>query len=149
MKRKAISGKDLYFVAVKVFLRRGGKLLILKDSFGAWDLPGGRLLPREFKTPLPKVISRKIKEELGPIKYALGQPAVFLRHERLEHTPSGKVPVRIFAVGYEARYIDGEIQLSSRHPTMEWVDLKNFRPESYFKGGWLRGVREYLAARKK
>lgn len=33
--------KDLYFVAVKVFLEKDGQLLILKDGFGEWDLPGG------------------------------------------------------------------------------------------------------------
>lgn len=36
------SQKDTYFVAVKVFLERDNKLLILKDNFGDWDLPGGR-----------------------------------------------------------------------------------------------------------
>ena len=35
--------KDTYFVAVKVFLEKGGKFLIIKDNFGDWDLPGGRL----------------------------------------------------------------------------------------------------------
>ena len=35
--------KDMYFVAVKVFLEKDNKLLILKDNFGDWDLPGGRI----------------------------------------------------------------------------------------------------------
>src|SRR3989344_1927750 len=30
--------KDTYFVAVKVFLEKDGKLLILRDNFGDWDL---------------------------------------------------------------------------------------------------------------
>jgi len=32
---------------------------------------------------------------------------------------------------------------------MIWVGLNDFRPENYFKGGWLKGVREYLSIRKK
>ncbi len=38
-----IDQKDTYFVAVKVFFEQDGKLLILKDNFGDWDLPGGRI----------------------------------------------------------------------------------------------------------
>jgi len=48
--------KDRYFVAVKVFLERGKELLILKDNFGDWDLPGGRIKPDEFETPMEQIV---------------------------------------------------------------------------------------------
>lgn len=35
--------KDLYFVAVKVFLEKEEKFFIIKDGFGKWDIPGGRI----------------------------------------------------------------------------------------------------------
>lgn len=35
--------KDLYYVAVKIFLEKGEKLFIFKDRYGDWDIPGGRL----------------------------------------------------------------------------------------------------------
>ena len=57
--------KDLYFVAVKLFLRDGSKLLITHDIFGDWDLPGGRIRKDEFNKPLESVIERKANEELG------------------------------------------------------------------------------------
>ncbi len=45
--------KDVYFVAVKVFLQNEkGKLLITKDRFGDWDIPGGRLRENDFDVPL-------------------------------------------------------------------------------------------------
>lgn len=70
----SIDPKDTYFVAVKVFLEKEGKLLILKDSFGDWDLPGGRIKKDEFDVPLEQVIKRKMSEELGnEIQYALGK----------------------------------------------------------------------------
>jgi len=31
---------------------------------------------------------------------------------------------------------------------MKWVDPKNFEPEDYFSGGWLKGVKEYLTLRE-
>jgi len=135
--------KDTYFVAVKVFLEKDGKLLILKDSFGDWDLPGGRIKQDEFDVALPQIVARKMSEELGnQIKYQIGKVLLFMRHERTESIP-GNPTVRIFALGYEEILQSGEVILSKRHTEMLWVDSKTFNPEEYFKGGWLKGVREY------
>lgn len=140
--------KDNYFVAVKIFLEKDGRFLILKDSFGEWDLPGGRIKIDEFETPLDQIIKRKMSEELGSdINYKVGKPIVFMRHERIEQSP-GNPTVRIFAVGYEGILEGGEIKLSERHTEMIWVNPKDFQPEKYFKGGWLKGVQEYLEIKK-
>lgn len=137
--------KDSYFVAVKLFLRDGEKLLITHDIFGAWDLPGGRIKPNEFDTPLEDIIERKVREELGgDIKYKLG-PAngIFFRVERKEQGLDGQ-KVRIFAVGYDAEYLGGEVGMGDHHDKQEWVDVNNFKPQNFFTGGWLKGVQEYL-----
>jgi len=140
--------KDTYFVAVKIFFERDGKLLILKDNFGDWDLPGGRIKKDEFETPMDKIIQRKISEELGDsVVYEIGEPIVFMRHERRE-TIEGNPMVRIFAIGYSGILKSGEIKTSDRHPEFLWVDPDHFKPEDYFTGGWLKGVREYLTKRK-
>lgn len=137
--------KDIYFIAVKVFLEKDGKLLILKDNFGDWDLPGGRIKKNEFNTPLDLIIKRKMSEELGNnIQYTIGKPIIFMRHERVEQT-KGNPTVRIFAIGYEGTLQGGSIKPSERHPEILWVDPKHFEPQKYFKGGWLRGVQEYLS----
>jgi 8-oxo-dGTP pyrophosphatase MutT (NUDIX family) len=136
--------KDTYFVAVKVFLKKDGRLLILKDNFGVWDLPGGRIKKDEFETSLNQIIKRKMSEELGKdIRYSIGNPVVFMRHERVEHALGNPV-VRIFAIGYEGNLESGKIKLSERHTELLWVDPTNFKPEEYFEGGWLKGVKEYL-----
>lgn len=141
--------KDTYFVAVKLLLRDGDKLLITHDIFKEWDLPGGRLLPEEFDKPLESVIERKMKEELGEdLKYELGEPVVFFRVERVEVGQNNE-KVRIFAVGYEGKYLGGEITLGDHHDKLEWVDVDTFIPEGYFTGGWLAGVKEYLAKVRK
>jgi ADP-ribose pyrophosphatase YjhB (NUDIX family) len=143
-----IDDKDTYFVAVKVFVENNGKLLILKDSFGEWDLPGGRIKKDEFETPLEDVVQRKMKEELGSdVHIKIGQPVVFMRHERMEQV-TGNPTIRIFAVGYEGKLESGEIKLSERHTEMLWVDPADFHPEEYFKGGWLKGVQDYLKLKK-
>lgn len=140
--------KDLYFVAVKVFLRDKKKLLIIHDTFGEWDLPGGRIKKDEFDTPLEAVVERKIKEELGPmVEYKLGEPNnIFFRVERAEWGLQDQI-VHIFAVGYDAEYIDGTVELGTYHDNMEWVDVDTFNPADYFTGGWLTGVEEYIKNR--
>lgn len=139
------SEKDIYFVAVKVFLEKDGKFLVLKDNFGDWDLPGGRIKPDEFETLLEDIVARKMREELGEqVHYTLGKPLVFMRHERIEKT-EGNPTVRIFALGYQAQLTGGEVVLSERHTEMLWADPKTFEAEKYFTGGWLKGVREYQA----
>ena len=147
MEKKA---KDLYFVAVKVFLKRGKTFFIFKDGFGQWDIPGGRIRYDEFRKPLEDVLKRKMKKEVGPnIKYKLGEPFVFMRHQRKEKMPHGPNQARIFAIGYEAKFLDGKITLPSHHTKYEWVPIKGFQPEKYFTGGWLEGVKAFLAKEKK
>ena len=139
-----LSHKDLYYVAVKLFLRDGHKLLITPDIYGSWDLPGGRLIKSEFSSPLEAVIKRKISEELGDkVRYELGAPKTFFRVERMEAGLNKRV--RIFGLGYEAAYKGGEIKLWQHHDQMQWVDIRQFKPEDYFTTGWLEGVQDYLA----
>ncbi len=141
--------KDLYYVAVKLFLERDDTFLITKDIFDdGWDLPGGRIRKDEFETPLEVVVERKMREELGPeVVYTLGKPVVFFRHERTEAETGTNV--RIFAVGYRAQYIDGDIILGDHHKEHSWVSVTTFDPEDYFTGGWKTGVKEYLNIRRK
>lgn len=149
MADQGIAQKDTYFVAVKVFLEKNGKLLIFKDKFDCWDLPGGRIKKNEFETSLPDIITRKMSEELGDeLKYEVeDRPEILMRHERVEAAP-GNPTVRIFGIGYRAEWQSGEPKLSEAHTEMLWVDLKTFKPADYFTGGWLKGVQEYLELRK-
>lgn len=144
-----ISLKDPYFIAVKVFLERGDTFLIMKDKFGAWDLPGGRIKKFEFETSLPAILERKLREELGTnFSYQVDpMPSVLMRHERIEASP-GNPTVRIFGLGYSARLVSGEPELSDAHTEMIWVETATFIPEDYFTGGWLTGVKEYLSLKK-
>jgi len=144
--------KDQYFVAVKIFLEdKKGNFLITKDRFGDWDIPGGRLRQNDFDTDLDAVVQRKMSEEVGSeVVFDLGEPIVFMRHERNEILPSGeREPRRIFAIGYEAMYTGGEIKLGKNHVEYKWVSPTDFKPEDFFTGGWLKGIKEYIAHKKK
>lgn len=138
-----INGKDVYFIAVKALLRDGDKLLITHDIFGSWDIPGGRIKKDEFEKPFESVLERKLLEELGGnIQYTIGEPKVFFRVERLEKGIDTKV--RIFAIGYEVRYMGGEIQLGTNHDEYRWVNVNDFNPDELFADGWQTGLWDYL-----
>lgn len=143
----SIMEKDLYFVAVKLFLEDSeGNLFIFRDKFSNsddWDLPGGRLLPEEFNASFEKIIERKIREELGSkIKYNLVlEDPIIMRHARKEN--SSNKEVHILALGYCAKYLGGEINIGKNHTEHMWMNIKNFNPKKYFKGGWLEGFIEY------
>jgi ADP-ribose pyrophosphatase YjhB (NUDIX family) len=146
-----MGNKDTYFVAVKVFLLDSeGNFLIIKDRFGDWDMPGGRLREQDFNVPLELVVERKMKEEIGGnVKYKLGGPVVFMRHERDEILSSEhREKRRIFAVGYTAQYESGEVMLGKNHNEYEWVLIKTFKPKTRFTGGWLQGIRDFQAGHK-
>lgn len=147
--------KDLYFVAVKIFLvNNADELLILRDIYDdGWDIPGGRLLPSDFDADLGRVVERKMREELGDeVRYILEDPIVFLRHEREDANPPEGVEKRkrrIFAVGYSAKYTGGDIRLGEYFKDFKWVPIRSFIPEEYFVGGWLKGVKEFQEKFKK
>ncbi len=128
-----------------MFLRDESKLLITHDIFGDWDLPGGRIKPEEFEKPLETVIARKMREEIGEnVQYELGRPNGTLFRVKRKEQKLGEM-VKIFAVGYDANYLGGAIELGNHHDKFEWVNVRSFQPEDYFNGGWLAGVQDYIS----
>jgi len=142
MNELEFNGKSLYFVAVKVFLRDGDKLLIVHDAWGNWELPGGRIKQHEFQKPLEETAARKIREELGDeVEYSDPKPTgTFFQVGRVEEDKK----VGIFAIGFEAHYMGGGIKLSTAHDELKWVDVKTFQPLELQDNDWMRGVQDYL-----
>ena len=135
---------DFYNIALKLFLIKKDKLLILEGATpGFLDIPGGRIGQGEFKRPLVAILQREVKEEIGSVKYSLNsQPIIFWRWE----APSGKHKgLRIFYLGYEGKYLSGRIKLSPEHTGYRWADLKSFAPKQEFKCGYIQAVEDYLA----
>lgn len=126
-----------YHVGLKILLKKGDKILFLKTPSGLhFDLPGGRMDNIEHNTPLPEILAREVKEELGEdLKYKLGKPLFqFRRHV-------AKKDWRVFLTVYEAQYLSGDIQISDEHSEYLWIN-----PNEYdFKEGEFVNPEEYLA----
>lgn len=109
----------IYQVALKILLRKGKKVLFLRDEKCKWDLPGGRIDNVEGKIPLEKILAREVREELGGgVKYNLKRPVVQFRRYIDSHS------IYNFVTAYEAEYMSGNIILSHEHTNFEWLDPK-------------------------
>lgn len=136
----------IYMVGVKLALWKDGKLLVLRDKVAGWlDFPGGRIDRTEHEKPIEKIIAREIREEIGKVRYALGNPAFqYRRYHRRSDT-------YIFNTVYDARYLSGTITLSDEHGSYEWANPKKLRfsprdvttPEEY------RALKKYLHGQAK
>lgn len=142
--------KDEYLVAVKLLLFKKGKLLILKDQWGSWDIPGGRIRKDQFHTSLEDVLDEKIDFELGSeVKYELGDIKTTLRVERIEVGREGQ-KVRIFAVCFEGKYLGGSITGGEYVPHAEWIDFKTANLDDYSDGAsWVPKLKDYQNEYKK
>ena len=141
---------DSYHTSLKLILKNNaGKILILKDKEGGtfdglYDLPGGRIDTDEFKTPFPEIIQRETQEEIGNVNIKLN-PTPQAIGRGSYYSKSSQKEIRILYVFFEARYIDGAINISDEHEDYKWIDLAKESPKNYFVSGILEGIEMYLA----
>jgi 8-oxo-dGTP diphosphatase len=107
-----------YNIAVKGFIVKNNKLLIVKRSQkdelkpGAWELPGGRLKKNEDET---KGLYREIKEETNldiEIINTIGSQS-FLKNENL----------RITIIVFLCTPLTNNIILSNEHEDYDWINI--------------------------
>lgn len=126
-------------ITLKVFLRKGGAFLVLKDAeSGFGDLPGGRLGQGEIYDPFPMCIDREIKEELGDIKYLLREKPLFYFPHRILNGGH-----EALGIAFLAEYQGGEIRLSEEHNQMSWENVEAYHPGELFKDHLLYAVEHF------
>ncbi len=143
--------RDFYQISLKLILNNSkGKTLLMKaqnkDTYaGFYDFPGGRINVDEFEVPLPDIVRREVREEIGDVEYTLNtHPVAVARHLIPAHISVLKRDVRVLYLLYEGIYTGGEVRVSYEHTGFEWMDLMNIELEKYLKSGNLEGVRMYL-----
>ncbi|MGH7726421.1 MAG: NUDIX domain-containing protein [Candidatus Eiseniibacteriota bacterium] len=136
----------LFEVALKAFLVRDGKLLMVRERDGQalWELPGGRIGAGEEERSAADVLAREVAEELGPgLRYELEGPVV-----SWSRTPAGTARTHwAFLVGYLCRYVDGDISLSEEHSEHAWVDRESWRTLRPLAPGFDHALTEFWRRR--
>ncbi|MBI5177066.1 hypothetical protein HY995_03185 [Candidatus Micrarchaeota archaeon] len=132
---------DWYNVGLKLFITRGDTVLGLTDpESGNLDLPGGRINGDELRAPFERIIAMEVKEELGPgFKYGLSHPLLPVAAFRI-HKPERKL--KVFLVGFHARWLSGEPVISYEHSAFEWVPVAELQGRMK-NGGFADGARQF------
>ena len=104
-----------FFVGLKAFLGKDGKLLVLQDREGFWELPGGKIKKSE---DVESAFRREVSEELGSqVQFSVQG----ILHSWIRKPDPNKDFV-LFLVGLKCTYQQGEIVLSKEHKEFKWID---------------------------
>ncbi|PIP23411.1 MAG: hypothetical protein COX90_01655 [Candidatus Nealsonbacteria bacterium CG_4_10_14_0_2_um_filter_38_17] len=129
----------VFYVSLKVLLKKGDEFLFLKGVDSFFDWPGGRIDEGEQNVSFQKIIDREIKEELGEeVRYELGDQVFYSRR----YLKSKRKYV--FSIIHEGKYLSGKIELSPEHSSYEWINPKTY---TFKKSGFINNE-EYLAFKK-
>jgi 8-oxo-dGTP pyrophosphatase MutT (NUDIX family) len=111
-------------VGLKAFLVRHGRFLVVRERLAPqlWELPGGRFDVGEEMVPTTAILTRELREELGP---AVRWERIGLRDAWVR--PAPERGTHVFLLGFECRWIAGEIALSDEHVESRWVDRETWR----------------------
>jgi ADP-ribose pyrophosphatase YjhB (NUDIX family) len=99
-------------LSVKAVIVEDGRVLLLANDRGEWELPGGRLDPGESEA---EALAREIAEELG-VAVRIGP--------RLGEEPFEPVPGRLVTIAaYGCALCGGPLRLSGEHRALMWAPV--------------------------
>ena len=130
-----------FHVGLKAFIADAGKLLILQDADGTWELPGGRIEKAEIHKDLKEILKREITEELGrEIKYDINSMFHAWIRKPDQHENIADIykttDLCIFLVGFRCLYREGQIFLSEEHKDFKQItkdDVDSLQFENTYK----------------
>lgn len=134
----------LVFVAQKAFIKRGDKVLVMRDpryvtdTDVGLDFPGGKY---RFPNDITDELTREVTEETG-LTMRIGRPFYVWTAEYKEKKKAHK---KAYLVGFLCEYVSGEVKLSDEHDKFEWVDEKNYK-RWYEPTGYFKALEEYFIA---
>jgi len=107
--------EKLFNVGVKALIVKDDKVLIVKNTRGYWDVPGGRIDKNES---IEEALHRELREELPNIKAIVLNKVVDARRLHKDIKPDVSLVLVFYKV--EADF-DGKPKLSDEHTEYKWA----------------------------
>lgn len=120
-------------VSMKAVIRRDGKLLMVLDDHGHWDLPGGRMACKE---DVWDTLRRELKEELGLGDFTLNKRPLFVLSWSHPERPLRGIGVGIEVETSETNFVSHDKDIKE----IAWVkpeELKNLSIAGLIKPHYL------------
>ena len=133
----AAGGQMRLPISAKGVLIRRGRVLLLRNERGEWELPGGRL--DDGESPEDAVV-REIREESGLRATVVSLVDAWI----YQVTRSERVLVLEYACRLKG---DGAVTISREHAEHTWLRPADLRGEP-LPEGYRRGIRRALAGRR-
>lgn len=121
-------------ISVKGVLIHRGRVLLLRNDRGEWELPGGRL--DDGETP-EEALVREIWEETGLSASVTSLVDAWI----FEVTPGKKVLILEYAYRLKGKR---DVTISHEHNEHAWLSLANLQREP-LPGGYVRGIQRVLS----
>ena len=125
---------------VKALIEKDGKVLILKDEKGVWELPGGKIDNSESEE---ETLRRELNEELGIENAKIGQKI---------HTFDFEVNFKDTLFQFHAivrlcEIDEQSLVISPEHSEIKWIeieDIKNYKMREGYAEAVAKYQKEYL-----
>jgi 8-oxo-dGTP pyrophosphatase MutT (NUDIX family) len=137
-------------VSLKTILKNNeDEILLLENAktswmYGYYDFPGGRVQQHETGLELHEIAKRELIEEVGDINFKISdKPVSYGRHR---YRASNGETIQVLWIFFEARYLNGDVEISSEHVGFKWMKLDQINIDKCFPkdtGGY-NGIRNYI-----
>src|SRR5688572_28965882 len=115
---------QLFYVGQKALIDKNGEVLVLNDPLFGLDLPGGKIQVGELD--FEEALTREVMEETG-LTISIEKPFTTGYFEFPRDTKHRNVGKKIFVVFYKAKYISGDVTLSTEHNKYQWVNKDTYK----------------------
>lgn len=126
-------------ITAKGIISQAGRVLLVRDHRGKWELPGGRI---EFGENPADALTRELREELGLANVAVED----IIHAWSFTSTAEDTQYHFIVLVYECRAEIDQIQRSDEHETYGWFSPRELSTLD-IRSGYVDAVMQYQTMR--
>jgi len=133
--------KKIQKVTVKALIERSGKILLVKDSKGFWELPGGRI---EHGEEPSQTLVRELNEELGWTKISIENIIDVWSFSSI----TKNIHNHFIVLVYSCTSKEKNIIKNYEYVEYEWISIEEIKNLN-MRDGYKKSIEKYLTLKSK